>query len=75
MLIINLMKCRRRIKGIYKEKKGRKGIKIPSEMKVAPPPKLLTLFTPYMFKVFSSSGYMALGALEQMMGDWMKWMD
>ena len=44
-------------------------------MKVAPPPKLLTLFTPYMFKVFSSSGYMALGALEQMMGDWMKWMD
>ena len=44
-------------------------------MKVAPPPKLLTLFTPYMFQVFSSSGYMALGALEQMMGDWMKWMD
>ena len=46
-----------------------------SEIEVAPPPKLLTLFTPYMFKVFSSSGYMALGALEQMMGDWMKWMD
>ena len=53
MLIINLMKCRRRIKGIYKEKKGRKGIKIPSEMKVAPPPKLLTLFTLFAVALFT----------------------
>ena len=46
LLIIDLMMCRRRVEEIYKEKKEqKKEIKIPSEMEVAPPPKLVTLFT------------------------------
>ena len=45
LLIVNLMKCRRRVKEISKEKRGKKDKRIPSEMEVAPPPKLHTLFT------------------------------